>query len=298
MTRERIALIGFGEVGRTLAADLENAGIAALTAWDRLFPSEASDPSRAAARCAHVAVASDMRTALHGSTFIISAVTAAECLAAAREAAGAIGRDAVYLDLNSVSPETKRGAARVIEQAGARYVEAAVMSPIAPKRIATSILLGGPHAAEFASRARAHGFAGSRVFDATVGPASAAKMCRSVIVKGLEALVAESLLTARRYGVDGEVLASLGDLFPGDRWEARAAYMISRSLEHGARRAAEMREAAATVADAGLEPWMSNAAAQRQEWAAAHAPGVSRGALDPMLDELLRAIPFTQRNIA
>jgi 3-hydroxyisobutyrate dehydrogenase-like beta-hydroxyacid dehydrogenase len=155
MTPELVTLIGFGELGSTLAADLEDAGIAGLTAWDRLFPSKASDPHRHAERYTHVAMASDMTAALEGCTFIISTVTAGECLAAARMAASGIGRDAVYLDLNSVSPEPKRAAARGIENAGVRYVEAAVMSPIAPRRIATSMLLGGPHAAAFAPRARA-----------------------------------------------------------------------------------------------------------------------------------------------
>src|SRR5205814_2940164 len=76
-------------------------------------------------------------------------------------------------------------------------------------------------------------------------------MCRSVIIKGMEALLAESLLTARRHGVEDAVLASLQDLFPVGDWRALARYMISRSLQHGRRRAEEMREAVKTVAEAG-----------------------------------------------
>ena len=90
-------------------------------------------------------------------------------------------------------------------------------------------------------------------------------MCRSVIVKGLEALLAESLLTARRHGVEEAVLASLPDLFPVGDWRKLARYMISRSLQHGRRRAEEMREAARTVAEAGVEPldepWLCRAPA-------------------------------------
>ena len=96
------------------------------------------------------------------------------------------------------------------------------------------------------------GFTGASVFAREVGKASAAKMCRSVMVKGMEALLTESLLTARRHGVEETVLASLKDLFPAADWRKLAQYMISRSLIHGKRRAEEMREVAQTVKNAGL----------------------------------------------
>jgi hypothetical protein len=62
--------------------------------------------------------------------------------------------------------------------------------------------------------------------------------------------------------------------------------MISRALVHGRRRAEEMREAARTVAEAGLVPRMSEACAQWQEWAADHSTAASEG-LEQMLDTLL-----------
>jgi 3-hydroxyisobutyrate dehydrogenase-like beta-hydroxyacid dehydrogenase len=94
-------------------------------------------------------------------------------------------------------------------------------------------------------------------------------MCRSVMIKGLEAIVIESYLTARRYGVEKEVLASLAETFPGLDWERQGSYFWSRVVQHGKRRAEEMREAAATVREAGLEPFMASAIADRQAWVAA-----------------------------
>jgi 3-hydroxyisobutyrate dehydrogenase-like beta-hydroxyacid dehydrogenase len=165
------------------------------------------------------------------------------------------------------------------------------MSPIAPKRIASPIWLGGPHAREFLPIAQSLGFAGTAVYSDAIGEASAAKMCRSVIVKGMEALLAESLLTARRHGVEDVVLASLQDLFPAGDWRKLARYMISRSLQHGRRRAEEMREAARTVAEAGFEPWMSEGIVARQEWAAAHSAALRAEALTDLLDEMLKGAP-------
>lgn len=285
---QRIALIGYGEVGQILAADLQAAGARDVVLWDRLFPTPASAPSRAAAAI-EAQVADSMAAALEGRSLIISAVTAANCVPAASEAAASIPPGAIYFDLNSVAPQTKRAAAAAIEAGGGRYVEAAVMSPIAPKRIGSPMLIGGPHATAFGPLARELGFTGIRVFDCAVGRASAAKMCRSVMIKGLEALFAESLLAARRHGVELTVLESLRDLCPHEDWERIAAYMISRSLEHGSRRAEEMREAAHALADAGIDPLMSHACAARQEWAAARRPARAPGSLAELLDTVLAA---------
>lgn len=262
-----IALIGFGEVGQTLGADLLAAGVQ-VCAYDILFDRSDSAPSRTA-QTIPVRRAVSAADAVRDAELVISAVTAAADLDAARSAAPALARGAFYLDLNSVSPAVKQAAAQIIEKAGGRYVEAAVMTPIASKRIASATLLGGPHASVYLDRARLLGFTGE-IFSEIIGRASAAKMCRSVIIKGIEALVSESMLAARRYGVEKEVLHSLSDLLPVGDWEKLARYLISRGLEHGARRAQEMREAARTVEEAGIEPLMSMATAARQDWSAAH----------------------------
>ena len=282
-----IALIGYGEVGQRFAADLHQAGLRDITAWDRLFDAPDSPPSRSAARANHICVAHGMAAAVKDRSLIISAVTADECVAAAREAAATIAPGARYLDLNSVAPETTLAAAQAFEASGACYIEAAIMAPIAPKGLASPVWVGGPHAEAFVPQARALGLTGLEFFDAVLGKASAAKMCRSVMIKGLEALLAESLLAARYHGVEASVLASLCDLLPCDDWDATARYMISRSLLHGRRRSEEMREAAKAVADAGLDPWMSTACAQRQAWAAKHGESLPHESLVSLLDAVL-----------
>jgi len=285
-----IALIGFGEVGQTLGADLQARGFSDLIPWDRLFADPDSPPSRAA-RDAGLRAARSMREAVAGRDVVVCAVTAAECTAAAAEAATALQRGAFFLDLNSVAPSTRAAAASAIGRAGGRYVELAVMSPIAPRRSASPMLAGGPHASSFLALGHALGFTGIAAFSDEIGRASAAKMCRSVVIKGMEALLSESLLAARRYGVEDAVIASLQDLFPMDAWRAHARYMVSRSLLHGRRRAEEMREVARSIADAGLSPWMSTACAERQDWAARHAAALTHEPLGDMLDAVLEAMP-------
>jgi 3-hydroxyisobutyrate dehydrogenase-like beta-hydroxyacid dehydrogenase len=286
MTQLTVCLLGFGEVGQALSEDLRSR-VNRLTAWDLKFSDAASAPSRAAPRL-DVLAAADAKSAVAVADVVISAVTAAQTGAAAQAVAPHLKRQAYFFDLNSTSPAAKREAARVIDSAGGRFVEAAIMSPIASRRAASPMLLGGEHAAAFLPLAEQLGFEGAEVFSGKLGAASAAKMCRSVIVKGVEALLLESLLTARAHGVERAVLESLQPLFPVDNWESHGRYMISRALVHGLRRAEEMREAARTVSEAGFTPRMSEACAGWEEWASHHSAAATQD-LPTMLDTLLAA---------
>jgi 3-hydroxyisobutyrate dehydrogenase-like beta-hydroxyacid dehydrogenase len=281
----RVCLLGFGEVGQALAVDLGARGVSDLMAWDILFPVADSAPSRALA-AKGLRAGANVADAIATADLVVSAVTAAQDVVAARSVAPHLKRNAYLLDVNSVSPAVKVEASQIVEAAGGRYVEAAIMSPINPQRAASPMLFGGPHAAEFLPIARQLGFSGASVFSDRVGSASAAKMCRSVIVKGMEALLGESLLAARRYGVEDAVLESLGSLLAKDDWHAQARYMISRSLIHGRRRAEEMREVARTIVEAGFEPRMSSACAVWQDWAAAHRAAAAHEDLKDMLDSM------------
>ena len=262
-------VIGFGEVGQILADDLRQNG-AIVTTWDTAFGDPKSAASQAADRAlgAGLRVAGDPASAVAAADLVISAVTAEQTLEAAKAAASALPSAAFFLDLNSCSPSRKRAAAAAVDACGARYVEAAVMSPIEPRRIGSPMLLGGPHVAEFLTLATPLGFTGARPFSEEVGLAAATKLSRSVVIKGLEALLTEALLTARYYGVEDVVLGSLSDLLPLPDWPATADYMMARAKQHGVRRAEEMREAMVAVRDAGLQPLMAEAAAARQAWAA------------------------------
>ena len=288
MTNRTVCLIGFGEVGQTLAKDLQSMGIP-LAAWDLKFPDRDSIPSRAVSTSG-VRVAASASDAIRDASVVISAVTATDCTAAAQSAAPLLQPGSYFLDLNSVSPAAKIAAHAAITRGTGRFVEAAVMSPIQPAGVRSPILAGGPHAAAFLPIAQELGFARMSVVSDAVGRAAASKMCRSVMIKGVEALLTESLAAARHYGVEDAVLDSLGELLPARDWRALSSYMIRRSLQHGRRRAAEMREVAVTVREAGVTPWMSEATVARQDWAADRMmPGATEAIL-PLLDAILATI--------
>ncbi len=287
MKKLTLSLIGFGEVGQILAADFINIlPNASIQAWDIKFSDDRSIPSIAVGDMnIHKCISAG--AAPIGADIIISVVTAAQTCAAAQSIVGGLSNHAFYLDLNSASPKQKQAAADVVNGAGGRYVEGAVMSPITPKRLQSPILLGGPFAHIFKPVADQIGMTGAQVFSDNLGKASAAKMCRSVLIKGMESLLSESLLSARYFGVEDTVIGSLSDLFPGPDWQTLAPYMISRSLEHGGRRAEEMREVAKTVSEAGQPALMSSACAKRQDIAKGFADSSSPNNLTAMLDDIL-----------
>ena len=91
-------------------------------------------------------------------------------------------------------------------------------------------------------------------------------MFRSIIVKGLEALLTECVLGASRYSADERVFASLAETFPGINWRELADYMVGRVVVHGERRAREMEEVAATLREIDIEPIMAEAIVRRMDW--------------------------------
>ena len=263
----RIGLVGYGEVGRILAEDLRARGIACVCAFDLKLGGDAAEPLREHAAAHGVTLAASHAELAACADFIVSAVTASQAVPVAEACAPAIRAGTWFLDFNSASPGAKRRAAQLVDGAGGRYVEGAVMTSIPPYRIRVPLLLGGPHAAALAPLATALGF-DAKVASERLGVASATKMCRSVMIKGLEAMVIESFTAARAYGVEDAVLASLAETFPGIDWEKQGSYFFQRVIQHGRRRAEEVREVAQTVRDIGLEPWSAAGTAERQAWMA------------------------------
>jgi len=261
-----VGLVGYGEVGRILAEDLRQRGVR-VSAFDLKLAGVAGAALHEHAAAHGVTLAASHAALAAQADLIVSAVTASQAVPVAQACAPAVQRGAFFLDFNSASPGAKIRAAALIDAAGARYVEGAVMTSIPPYRIKVPLLLGGPNAAAIEPSLTALGFA-PKVASDRLGVASATKMCRSVMIKGLEAMVIESFTAARAYGVEDAVLASLKETFPGIDWEKQGAYFFQRVIEHGRRRSEEVREVAETVRDIGLTPWSAAGTAERQGWIA------------------------------
>jgi len=258
----RISFIGFGEAGQAIASGLREAGIERVAAWDILFPESAGTRLKAAGEKIGARVASSVGDAVRDTDIVISAVTAASSLDAARSVAPHLTGNPYFLDINSVSPGRKQETARLLERR-ARYVDVAVVAAIHPARHRTPLLISGPHADEIKPLLGELEMQFSVVGPQT-GSAAAIKMIRSVMIKGIEALTLECFLAASRAGVLEEVTASLKNNYPTLDWTKIADYNLERMASHGERRAAEMEESAATLRELGIDPVMVNSTVQRQ----------------------------------
>lgn len=259
-----IALVGFGEAGHAFASGWSLPPAVRPKTYDVKLQ-DAATAGPVLERCSSTGVepVADVKKAIAGAGLIFSVVTADQALEAARACAPYLAHGALWLDCNSCAPQTKQQAATLIEAAGGRYVDVAVMAPVYPKRHEVPLLLAGPHAAQAADLIARLGMRPS-VVGPKVGDASSIKMLRSVMIKGLEALTTECLLAARRAGVEDAVLASLQASDPGIDWRARGSYNLERMMVHGARRAAEVEEVCATLRGLGLPDWMSRGTVEWQ----------------------------------
>lgn len=275
-----LTLIGFGEAGRTFA--MAGAWRAAMAFDLKTTRSDTAAAKWADYDAAGVQGCDSAAAALAGRSLVLCLVTADQALSAAEACAPFLSPGTLWCDMNSVAPSTKQQAAAVIEAAGGRYVDVAVMAPVEPARLSVPLLVSGRHADRAVAALSAIGFSRVGAVGDAVGRASSIKMVRSVMVKGIEALTAEMMLAADRAGVVAEVLSSLGP-----EWQTRADYNLDRMLVHGLRRAAEMAEVARTLEDLGVEPAMTRGTIARQHRIGSIAAGSPAG-LDPKLTLLTR----------
>ncbi len=226
-----LCFIGFGEAGQAIAAGLREAGIGRISAWDILFPKADGAKLLQAGKAIGVHCADSVGDAVGGADIVISAVTAAASLEAAKSVKAHLAGRPFFLDINSVSPGRKQETARLLGDA-ARYVDVAVLAPIHPARHKTPMLIAGPHGESIAPTLTGWGMR-APIAGSEIGAAAAIKMVRSVMIKGIEALTLECFLAAARAGVIDEVANSMKNNYPGLDWTKMVPYNLERMASHG-----------------------------------------------------------------
>jgi 3-hydroxyisobutyrate dehydrogenase-like beta-hydroxyacid dehydrogenase len=292
----RISFIGFGEAGQAVAGGLRDSGIETIAAWDILFPEPEGAPLRQAGERMGARLASSAADAVHGSDLIVSAVTAASSLEAARSVEPHLVGNPYFLDINSVSPGRKQETERLLGSK-ARYVDVAILAAIHPARHQTPLLLAGSHAEAVLPLLVDELEMRGVIAGPETGAAAALKMVRSVMIKGIEALTLECFLAAKRAGIVDEVAASLKNNYPTLDWNSVIEYNIERMASHGVRRADEMDQVAETLRELGIEPLMATATSARQrEMGGIGKDPVMRAALKEGRAKMLDAISVSAKD--
>ncbi len=263
---QQIGFIGFGEAAAAFVSGWGDRLPVAPRAYDIKTNTDGREAARKWADYEKrgvqgCATAAEM---LDGTDVIFSMVTAGQASVAAEQAADHVRPGSYYLDCNSCAPDRKRRAAALIDGASAHYVDVAIMSPVFPRLHQSPALISGPSAQAALAVMRDLDMV-AEIVPGDIGAAASVKMVRSIMMKGLEALVAECVLAGRRAGVDHRVLDSLEKTYPGFGWTDKAAYMLERMMVHGVRRAEEMQEAALMVGQLGLDGAMARATVAWQE---------------------------------
>lgn len=257
----RTGFLGYGEAARAFHESLAAESVSFI-AYD-LKLAEPESGMRAA-MLERGAEPCDAIAGLAEADWIFSAVTADQSLLAVEPLLAHLRQGQVFIDINSVSPDRKRATASLVEGAGAVYLDMAVMAPVHPRKHRTPVLIAGGDAGRLLPQLAELGFSASVAGDRP-GAATAIKMVRSLFVKGLEAITVEALLAAEASGCFDEILVSISASFPGLDWPRFAEYQFERTTVHGKRRAAEMRESAATLDALGLYGGLADAIADVQD---------------------------------
>lgn len=210
----KLGFVGFGEAGYHIARGLRGAGLARICAYDihANTPGRGEKIQQRASETEARLCESNAQLAAECDV-LLATVTASSALEAAQQNARHLTERHIYADLNSVSPALKQTIAQLIEARGARFVEVAIMSPVPLYLHRVPMFLGGAHAASLVELLAPFGM-NLEVISEQIGAASATKMCRSIIVKGLEALLLECVLGAVPYGADKRVFATLEETMP------------------------------------------------------------------------------------
>ena len=244
-TPRRVAVLGFGEAGGTFARDLVAAG-ADVRGFDPKVPAPPGVQQRNAEF-----------DAVRDAELVFSLTTSAEAEGALRASLPGLRPAVVWAEANTAAPALKVRLAELAADVGANLVDVAIMAPVPGSGLRTPMYVSGPTASHFVALLAEIGISVEEV-PGPVGAASARKLLRSVVYKGLAAAVVEALAGAEAAGCADWFREHMTTEFPN--FDAHTMErLITGTYAHAARRTEEMEAAARQLADLGVTPRIAGA---------------------------------------
>ncbi|MFF0923659.1 NAD(P)-binding domain-containing protein [Rhizobium leguminosarum] len=278
-----IGFIGLGEVVRAMAAGIREKTGENVVA---LYRPTISQRNFEDAREAGIDVVTNAEELAARASVIFSAVTPMTAGEVCRNVAPHLTSEHLYVDCNSVTMQQKIENARFAEASEADFVDAALFGVVAELRQATPIIASGRHAARLMPISKHYGM-NVRIAGPEVGQASAIKMLRSVIFKGMAALFIESLTVSQKIGVSNQVIDTIQETYPDLQWKEFIQIFISRTILHAGRRAEELGNCAQTLQEVGGYADMSLAGVTALQRLAGYNLETAIGVRDQDLDSIL-----------
>ena len=254
----RLGLMGFGEAAVRYAQDFSQNGLTDITAYSRSAATAAADdPLRRRAAELGVHLASSPRELCKRTDVIIALTPGKAALAALRSARKHLRPEHIYADASSCAVKTMEKAAELLD-GHARFVDAAIMSPVPLNGIKAVVAAAGPHAEEFRAQLAPFGL-NVKVVGDKPGGASAMKLIRSVCMKGLSATLMESLEAAQRYGILEASIADMAESMDERPFAQIMKRYVCGTAVHAERRVHEMADALALLEALGSSTRMTRA---------------------------------------
>ena len=264
----RLGIIGFGEVGSTLGRGLRHEGLIEIAAYDKYaFEGPFANLIQERASSADVPLVRSPAELASRSDIIVGVTPGKASLESAEAFAPHLLREHTFVDLASATPKVKQTVASALQASSAQVADAAIMGTPHADGYHLPILSSGPAAAQFRDWMNPWGLKIEHV-NGDIGAASGIKIMRSVIAKGLEALLIECMLGSSRYGIDAVVLRSFASFISSRPFEDMANFFLVTDVIHAERRSQEAHMAADALDEIGIDPVMTRATAERLEWVA------------------------------
>ena len=252
LTKMKIAILGLGEAGSHFANDLAALGVTVV----------GYDPAPKRTLHSSVILADSNADAARGADIILSVNLSAVAETVAAEVARVLRPGQIYAEMNTASPDTKRTVATLIEPSGALAVDVAIMAPVPPKGILTPLLVSGSGAAFFADKLRPLGL-DITVLSDEMGEAATRKLLRSIVYKGVAAVIGEAVAAGRAFGLEPYIRDQIRSVIGGN--DALIDRFLEGSKTHALRRSHELEAVVSMLTARDIEPVISRATLQSLE---------------------------------
>jgi 3-hydroxyisobutyrate dehydrogenase-like beta-hydroxyacid dehydrogenase len=284
----RVGFIGFGEAARTFAGGLRPAGVAVASycRGSHHAPPYTAE-FREAAAALGVELVDTLDELVRRVDVLFSAVTTTAAATAAAEAAPHLRPGQLYVDINAVAPDAKEAIAAAVATRRALFADAELMGAASLYGAAVPLYVSGDGAEEFRRRFAPLGL-NVTVVPGAAGAAAALKMFRSVVTKGMEAIIVEAMFAAFRAGLAREAFTAITEPMDAVKFSDFARMCITSDPMHAGRRAEEMAGVREVVRALGVEPIMVEATRRRLAWSAGLGARYAAGTPAPDYLEVLR----------
>jgi 3-hydroxyisobutyrate dehydrogenase-like beta-hydroxyacid dehydrogenase len=247
-----VAVLGLGEAGSIFANGLAEMGVT-ISGWD---------PAPKHLLHSNIQLAKNNCEAAKNADIIFSVNLSSVSAEVAKEVLPVLNSTKIYAEMNTSSPRQKSNIEKSLQSSGVLFVDVAIMAPVPPKGIETPFLLSGSGAKMFKDLLQAHN-PNMEVLSDKTGDASTHKLLRSIVYKGVAAVICEAMEAAKIFEQEDYMRGQISTVIGSN--DALIDRFIEGSHAHAERRIHEMDAVVAMLQEKNIQPFMSEAARKNLE---------------------------------